>query len=209
MSSLTLPFQPSPYPDRTDHLVIPKRPPRDVRLHLSPSPLIESRARVIKNQVKELVANIDSPWEQVRSIYDFVTTDIVVEGKKVTGAEKTLKNKEGSAEDRTNLFVAMCRSNKIPSRIVWAEGSEYAEFYLQDGSGRGRWYPAVLEGRIEFGQMTNPRVIIQKGDNIKIPEKNQRQRFVVEHVSGSGVNGARPRVRFMRDVLPARDRNKN
>ena len=90
--------------------------------------------------------------------------------------------------------------------MVWAHGAEYAEFYLQDDTGEGRWYPVVLDGQKEFGQMTNPRVIIQKGDNIKVPEKSQRQRFVVEFVTGSAKGGAQPKVRFLRDVLPARDR---
>ncbi|MCP4463416.1 MAG: transglutaminase domain-containing protein [Planctomycetaceae bacterium] len=195
-----------PYPDRTDHLVIPDRPPREVRLSLSPSPLIESRKRNIKNKAKELVEETDVPWERARKFYDFVTSEIAMEDNKVIGAEKTLKEKKGSPEDRSNLFIALCRANKIPARMVWADEAEYAEFYLQDESGNGRWYPAVLAGKKEFGQMTDPRVIIQKGDNIKIPEKSQRQRFVVEFVTGNVRGGRQPRVRFLRDVLPARDR---
>jgi len=195
-----------PYPERTDHLVVPQRPPRDVRLSLSPSPLIESRKRNVKAKAKELAQGADLPWEQVRKFYDFVTTDIAIEGKKVIGAEKTLKQKKGSPEDRSNLFIALCRANKIPARMVWADEAEYAEFYLQDESGNGRWYPAVLEGKKEFGQMSNPRVIIQKGDNIKVPEKSQQQRFVVEFVTGNVRGGSQPRVRFLRDVLPARKR---
>lgn len=195
-----------PYPDRTDHLVIPERPPRDVRLHLSPSPLIESRSRTIRNQIKEIAKDNQLAWEQVQAIYDFVTTQIAVESKEVLGAEATLKQKMGSPEDLSNLFIALCRAHKVPARMVWADGGEYAEFYLQDDQGQGTWYPAVLEGNPEFGQMTRPRVIIQKGDNVKIPEKSNRQRFVVEYVAGSGKGGGQPRVRFLRDILPARDR---
>jgi len=203
---LDITVSPVAYPDRTDHLVIPKRPPRSVRLYVSPSPQIENRERIIKNKAKELVEGVNKPWEQVRAIYDFVTSSIEVEGKQVIGAAKTMKALKGSAEDRTNVFVALCRAHKVPARIVWADNGEYAEFYLQDDDGEGRWYPAVVEGNIEFGQMTNPRVIIQKGDNIKVPEKSQRQRFVVEHIRGSGTGGARPRVRFMREAMAERER---
>jgi transglutaminase-like putative cysteine protease len=203
---LDITVSPVPYPDRTDHLVVPQRPPRDVRLCLSPSPLIESRERNIRNQARELVEGVEIPWEQVRKLYQFVTSEISVEGKQVIGASKTLKQKQGSAEDLGNLFIALCRAIKVPARMVWAHGAEYTEFYLQDDSGEGRWYPVVLEGQPEFGQMSHPRVIIQKGDNVKVPEKSQRQRFVVESVTGSGRQGARPKVRFVRDVLPARDR---
>jgi hypothetical protein len=96
----------------------------------------------------------------------------------------------------------MCRSQKIPARMVWADNGEYAEFYLQDESGEGRWYPAVLEGKPEFGQMSNPRVIFQKGDNIKVPESSKRLLFVTETVTGNGNLSA---VDWIRDVLPARD----
>ncbi len=193
------------YPERTDHLVIPERPPREIRLYTSPSKLIENRKRVVKNKAKELTEDVDLAWDKAKAIYDFVTTEVTVEGKKVVGAEVALKHLKGAAEDRTNVFVALCRAIKIPSRIVWADNGEYAEFYLQDDTGEGLWYPAVLEGSMEFGQMTNPRVIIQKGDNVKVPEKGPRQRFVREFVTGSG-RGAQPRVRFMRDTLPSRDR---
>ena len=79
--------------------------------------------------------------------------------------------------------------------------------WMGRGFGRnGRWYPAVLEGSPEFGQMSDPRVIIQKGENIKVPEKKQRQRLVTEHLRGSGSSaGQRPVVRFVRDLLPSRD----
>ena len=198
-----------PYPERTDHLVIPQRPPRDIRLTLSPSPLIESRDRKIKKKVKELVEGVDVPWEQVRKFYEYVTESIEVEGRNVVGAEQAFKEGKGAAEDLSNVFIAMCRAHRVPARMVWANNGEYAEFYLQDDTGHGKWFPVVLEGSVEFGQMSNPRVIIQKGDNIKVPEKSQRQRFVVEHIRGSGAGGARPRVRFLRDELPERQRSLN
>ncbi|MGI9517217.1 MAG: transglutaminase-like domain-containing protein [Pirellulaceae bacterium] len=197
--------RPVAYPERTDHLVIPARPPRDVRLYLNPSPLINHRDRSVRNQVKEIVEGIDSPWEQVKAIYDWVTLEIEPNKEsEVIGAERAIRDLAGNPEDMANVFIALCRANKVPARMVWADNGEYAEFYLQDDTGEGIWFPAVLEGKPEFGKMTNPRIIIQKGDNIRVPEQNQRQRFVVEHVRGSG-GGARPRVRFIRDVLPSRD----
>ncbi len=193
------------YPERTDHLVIPPRPPRDIRLYLNPSPLINHRDRSVRKQLNEIVEGIDSPWEQVRAIYDWVTLEIEVNKEsELLGAEGALDDLTGHPEDLANVFIALCRAHKVPARMVWADNGEYAEFYLQNDQGEGRWYPVVLEGKPEFGQMTNPRIIIQKGDNIRVPEKKQRQRFVVEHVRGRG-GGARPRVRFLRDVLPSRD----
>ena len=197
--------RPVAFPERTDHLVIPARPPRDIRFYLNPSPLINHRDRSVRNKVKEIVEGIDSPWGQVEAIYDWVTLEIESNKEsEVIGAERALRELAGHPEDMANVFIALCRAHKVPARMVWADNGEYAEFYLQDDTGEGRWYPAVLEGKPEFGKMTNPRIIIQKGENIRVPEKKQRQRFVVEHVRGTR-SGGRPRVRFIRDVLPSRD----
>ena len=191
-----------PYPDRTDHLIKPSRPPREVRIYLSPSRNIESRKATVSKQAKSVVEGIEQPWEQARAIYDWVTTQIEIDKSlKETGAYKAIKEGTGSREDPSYAFVAMCRSQKIPARMVWADNGEYAEFYLEDGEGVGRWYPVVLEGKPEFGQMSNPRIIYQKGDNIKVPESSKRQLFVTETVRGSGKLQS---VRWIRDILPAR-----
>ncbi len=192
-----------PFPDRTDHLVKPDRPPREIRLYLGPGEMIESRKATVRRQAEAVVAGHEFPWDQARAIYDWVTNHIEID-KEMTerGAVEAIKNLKGSREDPSYAFVALCRSQKIPARMVWADGGEYAEFYLQDDTGAGRWYPAVLEGKPEFGKMTNPRVIFQKGDNIRIPESSQRKLFVTESVRGTGKLKS---VRWMRDILPARD----
>ena len=40
-------------------------------------------------------------------------------------------------DDLVGLFVAMCRSLKIPARMVWVPDYSYAEFYLEDAEGKG------------------------------------------------------------------------
>lgn len=195
-----------PFPDRTDHLVVPNRPPRDVRAHLNDSPLINHRKIDVKRRVNEIVAEKQMAWAQVQGFYDWIRANIEVRKIKPHGAVATIKKQFGAPEDLTNLFIAMCRNHKVPARTVWADNGEYAEFYLQDDEGEGRWYPAILFGKPEFGQMSDPRVIIQKGDNVKVPEKKQRQRLVTEHLRGSGSSTEqRPIVRFVRDLLPSRD----
>jgi hypothetical protein len=49
--------------------------------------------------------------------------------------------------------------------------------------------------------LSEPRIIQQKGDNIRVPEKPQPQRFVTEFVTGEGA--AKPSVEFIRELLPA------
>ncbi len=191
------------YPEGTDHLLIPDRPPREIRQWLSPGKSIESRTPQIRKLAESLVEPIEQPWGKVRAIFDWVTTSIDVDKSiKETGATDAIKNLKGSPEDRSYAFVAMCRSIKIPARMVWADNGEYAEFYLQDEGGEGRWYPAVLEGKTEFGKMSDPRVILQKGENIKVAENKESQLFVSETIIGSGQLKS---VLWIRDVLPARD----
>lgn len=189
-------------PEKTDHLVIPKKVPRDVKRHLNSSPLINHRKTELKRLTKELTEGKENAWDQVKSFYDWIQTNIqYVDTDEVKGAVITFKRKQGNGEDKVNLFVALCRAYKVPARIVWADGVQYAEFYLADEEGNGIWYPCQPDGIPEFGQMTNPRVIQQKGDNIKVPEQKQRRRLVPETVTGN-TTGAEPEVIFVRRLLP-------
>jgi hypothetical protein len=47
------------YPQRTDHLAKPERPPREIRLHLAPSDMIESRRPAIREQAESLADGKD------------------------------------------------------------------------------------------------------------------------------------------------------
>ena len=189
-------------PEKTDHLVIPTKVARDVKRHLNASRLINHRKTDVKRLVKELAEDQPNAWKQVQSFYDYIRQNIeFVAVEEAKGAVITLKRSQGNGEDMVNLFVAMCRAFKIPARIVWVDGTQYAEFYLEDDEGNGAWYPCQLHGNPEFGKMTTTRVIMQKGDNIKVPGKNERQRLVREIVTGSA-RGAKPKVTFVRRLVP-------
>jgi hypothetical protein len=86
---------------------------------------------------------------------------------------------------------------------VWVEGSYHAEFMLVDSETNTHWFPCSVVGIREFGSLTDPRVILQKGDSIRVPEKETRQKYVREFLSCSGKS--RPAVEFIRELLPADD----
>ncbi len=198
--------EPVPFPDRTDHLIKPERPPREIRLYLGPSEKIESRKPHIRKQAEQIVEGHEAAWDQVQAIFDWVTANIEIDKslREEAGAAEAIENLRGTVEDRSYAFIALCRSQQVPARVVWADNGEYAEFYLQDDTGNGRWYPAVLDGKPEFGKMSNPRVIFQKGDNVKVPGRSQRMLFVTSKVDFSG-NDTLKRPLWFNDVLPARD----
>lgn len=180
---------------------IPKRVPRELKDYIGVSPQISYRNAKIRNQVKELIADKSTAWEKVESIYDWVRDNIEYRNVEATDSLSVFRSKKGCGEDLVGLFVAMCRSAKIPARMVWVEGAQFAEFYLEDTNKNGHWFPCNVAGRREFGSNAEPRIVMQKGDNIKVPEKEQRQKFCAEFVTGSG--RAKPIVKFVRDLLPA------
>ncbi|ADB16214.1 transglutaminase domain protein [Pirellula staleyi DSM 6068] len=188
-------------PADTSGLVIPKDPPRDVRKYLGPSPLIESTNTKIKALGKELMADKSTAWEQVEAIYDGVRSKVNLGGTKQMGAAAALKEGSATKEDLTSLFVATCRSQKIPARIVWVTDSLYAEFYLEDAEEKGNWYPCQVAGAREFGGVTDTRPILQKGDNIRVPERKEPYRFVPEFFTGKKALG-KPQVEFVRRLEP-------
>jgi hypothetical protein len=194
-------------------LTIPKRMPSSARLSLGSSPFIEARDTSVRSKANEIfkLADDSNDWDKVKAIHDWVVKNIELQptNNNVFGAIATLRS--GTAqrparagyEDLTNVFVALCRANKVPARIVWVPDHCYAEFYMEDADKKGAWYPASLAGEKEFGFSTEERVILQKGDNIKVPEKKEAQRYVGEFVKGAGRQGGKPRVNFVRQYLAA------
>jgi transglutaminase-like putative cysteine protease len=188
-------------PTETSRLRIPKHAPRDIKPYLTVSPQITYRDAKLKKQVKEIVADTGNAWRQVEAISTWVRDNCQYEEVEQKDSLSVFRGKKGCAEGLTGLFVAMCRAHKVAARMVWVEGHQYAEFYLEDPDGIGHWFPAQIAGRYEFGGISDPRIILQKGDSIAVPEKEHRQKFVAEFVSGSGASD--PEVRFIRELLPA------
>jgi len=182
-------------------LVISKDVPKDVRKYLGASPQVESTNAKIKSVARELIADKSSAWEQVASIQAGVRERVKheVQTKEVfKGAVGALRDGNAGREDMTAAFVAICRSAKIPARIVWVLDYCYAEFYLEDSEGNGAWYPCVLHEDVPLGTVKDTRPILEKGDNFKVPEKKESLRFVAEFLTGKGGTGGKPSVEFRR-----------
>lgn len=191
-------------PQETDSLKIPKRVPKTIRPYLGVSPQISFRNSKLRNAAKAAIEGAENDWKKVEAIYDWVRENIQQDDE--LESEDTLRvfrSKTGNSEDKVAMFVAMCRVLKIPARMVWVEGNQYAEFYLLNDEGYGGWYPCQLAGFRDFGAMSEPRVILQKGDNIKVPEKEAPEKYVAEFAIVKGTS--KPSVEFIRELLPADD----
>jgi transglutaminase-like putative cysteine protease len=221
-----------PDEELTAQLVPPKKPDRDLKRFLGRSKYIQSNHGKIRRELKAIfnenpkaknsdtveLTSLESTetedeaetpaialntWQRVEKIYDHVQKSIeYVEGND-QNAVQTLDRKKGDCHDVSALFVALCRADKIPARMVWVHEHQYAEFCLQDAKGELHWFPVESSGMRAFGEMPLARVIMQKGDNFRIPERpGEAFRYASEFLTGSPVPGSgKPTVRYIREKL--------
>lgn len=187
-------------PSATTGFVKPDKKIKENTSFLAKSRYISFENSKLRIQAATLAKDEKEAWKQIEAVYDWVRENIDQKEMPNTDSVKTFRQKVGSEEDKVALFVAMCRSLEYPSRMVWVDGGCYAEFMLADATGKLYWFPCNVTGVREFGSLAEPRIILQKGDNIKVPEKNVRQKFVAEHLSCQGTT--RPAVDFVRELLP-------
>lgn len=165
-------------PTETAQYVIPKAVPKDVRVHLLPSPKIESNDRKFKQIFKETTEGIETDWKKVEAVYDYVREKVryreELKRNPVKGALAALKDGDGDCEDMCALFVAICRAGDVPARTVFVKGHCYAEFYLEDETKKGYWFPCQVSGSYAFGNMPDKRYVVQKGDNFRIDKEQLR-----------------------------------
>ena len=188
-------------PPEPQVFVLPRRGRKEVKPFLAASKNVNYQNGKLRKMAKQLVEDHESAWDKTEAIYNWVRENIQVEETSFHSAQHTLKNLSGTNEDKTFLFIALCRAAKIPSRIVFAKGTSYAEFMLQ-GPGEDNplhWFPCDVSGVREFGELSEPRVILQKGDGMKVPEKKHAQKYVAEFIKCSGT--VKPRVGFFRSEI--------
>ena len=118
-----------------------------MRLYIGGSPYIEIKHQKIRALGKGDLAEVDesaTDWERVEAIYDYVLENVeYVEGPD-KGALDALRDGQADCQGRSMLFIALCRANKIPARMVWVDGHAYPEFYLEDADGQGLLVPVRI-----------------------------------------------------------------
>ena len=197
--------KPSLLPADTSLLKRPSKVHSSLNAYLNTSPLIESKDEKIKTLVKDILEGKSdlNDWDKVLAYYKWIQDNVKYQNGPLKGALAALKDKTGDCEDMTSLFIALCRASKIPARTVWVPGHCYPEFYLVDDEEQGHWIPCnIATNRQEFGELPDPRPILQKGDNFRVPEVKDPQRYAAEFLKGKA-GGGKPQVTWRRDLLPA------
>ncbi|MEM6331403.1 MAG: transglutaminase-like domain-containing protein [Planctomycetota bacterium] len=188
----------------TSSLKIPRRAPKHLRRFVSVSPFIEAKDRRIRKIARQQFA--DAPegatdWQRVERLYNYVQDTIEYAEGPDTSAVQTLRDARADCHGRSALFIALCRAVGVPARVVWVDRHVYAEFYLEDADGQGAWYPAESAGSRAFGEMPLARVILQKGDHFRVPERpKDRLRYATDFVYVPPGKG-KPSVKFIREQL--------
>jgi transglutaminase superfamily protein len=189
-------------PEDTSKLKIPTKVDREFLPYLGSSPYIETRHPKIVALAHQAGADKDG-WEKVEAIYDLTREKVQYKGGELKGAARALQDGTGDCEELTSLFIALCRNNRIPARMVWVHEHCYPEFYLVDDKGKGYWFPCQAAGTRAFGGIPEHRPILQKGDNFRDPDRPKEPlRYVSELIKGSAVKGGgKPQVEFIREIV--------
>ena len=154
-------------PEKTDDLKIPKQIPRKLRIYTNGSPYIEVKHQRIRALSKEILAETSTSRPPIGKRSKRSTTPCskkidYVEGPD-KGAIEALRDGQADCQGRSAVFIALCRANKIPARMVWVDGHCYPEFYLEHAEGEGHWYPCESAGTRAFGEMPLARHDPAKG----------------------------------------------
>jgi hypothetical protein len=167
-------------PDNARELVVAEPPPSELRKFLLPSPYIESRHPQIESLARQVAADKELAWDRVAAMLDWIRSHLEYrEDPQIRGTVEALEAGVGDCEELTSIFIALCRASNIPARAVWLPGHCYPEFYLEDRSGRGNWFPCQAKGtERELGGVTEDRPILQKGDSFRVPGQAQPIRYV-------------------------------
>lgn len=189
-------------PESTAGLQIPKSP-RNLAKFLGPSPYIESNDAKIKLIAANEAQDEAQPWQQAHQLFTWTRANVKYKfAEAIKPAIEALEDGEGDCEELSSLFIALCRARKIPARAVWVPGHTYPEFYLEDASGKGHWYPCQAAGEApDFGRMAEDRPILQKGDNLKIPGESSPQRYAKQTLKAKNA-AAPPQVKFIMQGPP-------
>jgi len=193
-------------PEKTDCYFIPKNVPRSVTRYKKRSQYMQSDSSKIRSLAKEIVKEKDNDWDKVEALFNYVRENVMyeeetAETKPMRGALAALENKKGDCEDMCALFIALCRAQDIPARLVRVPGHCYAEFYLVDDEKEGYWFPAQVSGTEPMGGLQDTRVILQKGDSFKLPESPKEETLYVKELFMGETSGADPVYQFIQEQM--------
>ncbi len=184
-----------------DQFAYPQKVPGEIRKHfLQNSPGIQTSAPEVLELSKKLSGGVSHPWEKAQAFAQWAPENIEARIGPYTSVVAAIKNRVGDCEERSAVFVALCRSVGIPARLVWVPNHNWAEFYLHDAEGQGHWIPAHTSCYSWFGWNGVHELVLQKGDRLEVPERNDKRFRLFE--DWAQWSGAKPMIRWLAEIVP-------
>jgi hypothetical protein len=176
------------------------------KVFLLPTPTIDSNDAEIKAKAAEICSGVESAREKARKISDWTFRHLEYRLMTYTSAKQAFDTKIGDCEERSSLFIAMCRSQGIPARSVISPGKTrkdnghaWSEIMLVDAEGNAEWIPVDV-GLRYFGELPIAPMVLQKGDSYpKFGSSSARQRLIGSWARGG--NGSLT-MEIEQDVTP-------
>ncbi len=175
-------------------------PPKEVRREfLQDSPGVQTRDKSVVSLAAQLSRGATHPWDKAQRFAEWIPRNIQARIGSYTSVIAALKDRVGDCEERSSVFVALCRAQGIPARLVWVPNHNWSEFYLHDEQGQGHWIPVHTACYSWFGWVGAHELVLQKGDRIRVPERHRQFRLVEDWAQWSG---AKPRVTWFAELTP-------
>jgi hypothetical protein len=172
---------------------------KDLRVCLNDGPGIQVRDKDVREMAARVAGQSEHPWDKAKAFHQWVWENIRARIGSYTSVFAALRDRVGDCEERAAVFVAFCRASGIPARLVWVPNHNWAEFYLHDEQGQGHWIPAHTSAYSWFGWTGAHEMVLQKGDNIEVPEQHKSMRLVNDWAQWMG---SRPKTRFLAELKP-------
>lgn len=166
---------------------------------LGNSPGIRSDLNALQKIVASVTSRFDHPWDKARKFHAWVWENIEGQPGVYTSVREALQSGRGDCEERAGVFIALCRAAGIPARLVWVPNHSWAEFCLLDQADTPHWIPAHTAAYNWFGWTGVHELVLQKGDRIRLPERDRVVRLISDRYSFAG---RRPRIEFFGSVTP-------
>jgi len=141
------------------------------KAYVMPTPTIDPSDAAIKKKAAEVCKDETVPWEKARKLSLWTFNHLEYKLMAYTSAKEAFNAKIGDCEERSSLFIALCRSQGIPARSVISPGKKrtesghcWTEILLADVDGNPEWLPVDV-GQRWFGELPIAPMVLQKGDS--------------------------------------------
>jgi len=177
-----------------------QKPPRDIQLnYLRDSPGIQTTIKEVQTLATELSKGAGHPWEKAVRFHDWVPKNITARIGPYTSVKAALENRVGDCEERSAVFIALCRAVGIPARLVWVPNHNWSEMFLHDHDGKGHWVPVHTSCYPWFGWVGAHELVLQKGDRVRTPERSVLYRLTEDWAQ---FIGKKPQTSWTADITP-------